>query len=76
MPLSFYRLLTIRFSFYPVLSLPILSYGQRDNLRLRYAQPAQRWEETLALGNGKPGMMPDGGVKKERIVLNDIRHLQ
>ena len=30
------------------------------------------WEETLPLGNGRIGMTPDGGVYKEKIVLNDI----
>lgn len=44
----------------------------QQNLRLWYKQPAQKWEETLALGNGRLGMMPDGGVNKETIVLNDI----
>jgi alpha-L-fucosidase 2 len=29
-------------------------------------------EETLPLGNGKIGMMPDGGLKNDHIVLNDI----
>ena len=34
--------------------------------------PAQIWEECFPLGNGHLGMMPDGGVEKETIVLNDI----
>ncbi len=42
------------------------------NLTLRYDSPARLWEETLPLGNGRLGMMPDGGIDKERIVLNDI----
>jgi alpha-L-fucosidase 2 len=41
-------------------------------LKLWYTKPAQQWEETLPLGNGRLGMMPDGGVSKENIVLNDI----
>ncbi|SDN06342.1 glycosyl hydrolase family 95 catalytic domain-containing protein [Siphonobacter aquaeclarae] len=40
--------------------------------RIWYAKPAAQWEETLPLGNGRLGMMPDGGVKKESVVLNDI----
>lgn len=47
-------------------------FAQRDVLRLWYDKPAQRWEETLPLGNGRLGMMPDGGVDTEKIVLNDI----
>ena len=34
--------------------------------------PASVWEETLPLGNGRLGMMPDGGIRQERIVLNEI----
>lgn len=39
---------------------------------LWYDSPAEIWEATLPLGNGRLGMMPDGGVKKENVVLNDI----
>ncbi len=35
-------------------------------------RPAQIWEECFPLGNGHLGMMPDGGVEQETIVLNDI----
>lgn len=47
-------------------------FGQGKNLKLFYKQPANQWEETLPLGNGRLGMMPDGGVINEKIVLNDI----
>jgi alpha-L-fucosidase 2 len=39
---------------------------------LTYTIPAQIWEECFPLGNGHLGMMPDGGIEKETIVLNDI----
>lgn len=42
------------------------------NHRLYYTAPAAIWEETLPLGNGRLGMMPDGGIAHERIVLNEI----
>lgn len=42
------------------------------NHKLWYEQPASRWEETLPLGNGRIGIMPDGGVDVEKLVLNDI----
>ncbi|MDD4418356.1 MAG: glycoside hydrolase family 95 protein [Bacteroides graminisolvens] len=42
------------------------------NNTLWYNTPAVQWEETLPLGNGRLGMMPDGGVEQERIVLNNI----
>lgn len=61
-----------------VLALTLLSvfstagFSQQSPLRLWYAQPATHWEETVPLGNGRLGMMPDGGVTRENIVLNDI----
>lgn len=49
------------------------SFAQKNNvLRLWYTQPAKQWEETLPLGNGRLGMMPDGNVTNENITLNDI----
>ncbi|MDP9080178.1 MAG: glycoside hydrolase family 95 protein [Bacteroidota bacterium] len=50
---------------------PTITHAQTQ-LRLWYDKPASQWEETLPLGNGRLGMMPDGGVTKENIVLNDI----
>ncbi len=41
-------------------------------LKMIYDSPADIWEKTLPLGNGRIGMMPDGGVETEHIVLNDI----
>jgi alpha-L-fucosidase 2 len=46
--------------------------GQDRSLKLWYDKPASRWEETLPLGNGRLGMMPDGGIADEKIVLNEI----
>ena len=40
---------------------------------LTHTAPAQIWEECFPLGNGHLGMMPDGGVEEETIVLNDIQ---
>ena len=44
----------------------------RSDQTLWYDEPAVQWEETLPLGNGRLGMMPDGGIGKEHIVLNEI----
>lgn len=52
--------------------LPGFSQAQQKPLHLWYDKPAQVWEETLPLGNGRIGMMPDGNVTHEKIVLNDI----
>ncbi|MNK01731.1 hypothetical protein D3C87_195370 [compost metagenome] len=54
------------------LSLIFKSALAQKDLKLWYNKPAQRWEETIPLGNGRLGMMPDGGVVTENIVLNDI----
>ncbi|HEV2479491.1 MAG TPA: glycoside hydrolase family 95 protein [Puia sp.] len=43
-----------------------------QRLALCYDKPASMWEAALPLGNGRIGMMPDGGVARETIVLNDI----
>lgn len=51
------------------------AHAQKKNsqeLNLRFDKPAAVWEETLPLGNGRIGMMPDGGVDSELVVLNDI----
>ncbi|MDR2148847.1 MAG: glycoside hydrolase family 95 protein, partial [Tannerella sp.] len=37
-----------------------------------FNQPAKIWEETFPLGNGRIGMMPDGGMDRETVVLNEI----
>lgn len=44
----------------------------KQELKLWYETPARMWEERLPLGNGRLGMMPDGGVMREDITLNDI----
>ena len=46
--------------------------AQQKSSKLWYDKPANVWEETLPLGNGRLGMTPDGGILKEKIVLNDI----
>jgi len=40
-------------------------------LSLWYRQPAKRWIEALAVGNGRLGAMVFGGVSEERIQLNE-----
>ena len=37
-----------------------------------YQQPAGKWEEALAIGNGRLGAMIFGGIEKERLQLNEI----
>lgn len=49
------------------------TYGINDCERvLWYDEEAQAWEETLPLGNGRLGMMTDGGSEHESLILNEI----
>src|ERR1700742_2853105 len=41
------------------------------DLKLWYAAPAQKWTETLPIGNGRMGAMIFGGVTNERLQLNE-----
>ncbi len=52
--------------------IPITFGNSNSSLILRYDKPATLWEETLPLGNGHLGLMPDGGIGREKLVLNDI----
>ena len=61
------------FSFGILVSSIFLSLAQAQSpARLWYQQPAHQWEATLPLGNGRLGAMPDGHVRHENIVLNEI----
>lgn len=46
-------------------------YAQSDH-KLWYSKPAEYFEETLVLGNGKMGASVFGGVASDKIYLNDI----
>lgn len=74
--INFYNMKTLLSFFYLILaSAPLVAAevpADTCNHQLYYTSPATIWEETLPLGNGRLGMMPDGGVQKERIVLNEI----
>lgn len=55
-------------------TMTLLPFSVTDscNHRLYFTAPATIWEETFPLGNGRLGMMPDGGIQSEHIVLNEI----
>ncbi|CAH8772861.1 alpha-L-fucosidase [Paenibacillus dendritiformis C454] len=42
-----------------------------EDLKLWYTRPADKWTEALPLGNGRFGAMVFGGVRRERIQLNE-----
>lgn len=47
------------------------SKTDNNQLKISFTAPADVWEETLPLGNGRLGAMPDGGIGKETLVLNE-----
>ena len=65
------RILVAGFFVLSVLS-SVSATQPKQELKLRYDTPADCWEKTLPLGNGRIGMMPDGGIETDHIVLNDI----
>jgi alpha-L-fucosidase 2 len=54
------------------ISLLGLSSGAGEpDLKLWYRQPAEKWNQALPVGNGRLGAMVFGGVREERIQLNE-----
>jgi alpha-L-fucosidase 2 len=49
-----------------------ISKESKQVLHLYFDKPATCWEETLPLGNGRIGMMIDGAIDMEEVILNDI----
>ncbi|MCF2518644.1 glycosyl hydrolase family 95 catalytic domain-containing protein [Dyadobacter sp. CY351] len=66
--------MTLRYILTSILTISITtsSIAQVKPLRLWFNKPAAQWEETIPVGNGRLGMMSDGGVLRENVVLNDI----
>lgn len=56
--------------FYLILFLSFKNFAQSDKI-LWYKQPAQYFEESLVLGNGRVGATVFGGPKSDKIYLND-----
>jgi len=56
------------------LALAFFAFGlvQASDWKYFFETPAKIWEESIPLGNGRIGLMPWGGVEKERVVLNEI----
>ena len=75
LPANYTRVILVSMKLLPIflfISLPFISNAQNRLLKIWFDKPAMQWEETLPLGNGRLGMMPDGGIHNERLVLNDI----
>lgn len=57
---------TLLFSFLLLISVQLVATElpvDSCNHQLYYVTPATIWEETLPLGNGRLGIMPDGGIR-------------
>lgn len=65
------KIIALLFMF-PLLFSGCGKYEQKKTWQYHFDRPARIWEETLPLGNGRLGMMPDGGVEHENLVLNEI----
>lgn len=52
--------------------LPLMLNAQNNRLKLWYKQPAEFFEESLVLGNGKQGATVFGGTESDKIYLNDL----
>lgn len=60
-------------SLFILLTACSLSDVQRQGaLAYHFDAPARIWQETFPLGNGRIGLMPDGGINRETLVLNEI----
>lgn len=55
-----------------LLLLGLTSYAQQAPMKLWYDKPAEHFEESLVLGNGKIGATVFGGTSSDKIFLNDI----
>ena len=55
-----------------ILVLSLGLFAQQPDKTLWYKQPARFFEESLVLGNGTQGASVFGGIKNEKIYLNDL----
>jgi alpha-L-fucosidase 2 len=53
-------------------SLHVREDAAQSKTAYHFDEPARIWEETFPLGNGRIGLMPDGGTEEENYVLNEI----
>jgi len=57
---------------FTLLGMSTIAYGQSLPLNLWYNRPANAFEESLPIGNGKLGALIYGGADNDSIYLNDI----
>lgn len=54
-----------------VLPLPWVPSADATELRLWYRRPAPQWDHALPVGNSRLAAMVFGGVRSERVQLNE-----
>ena len=64
----YFGLLVIAFAFAEGIAF---AEDSANDLVLWYRQPAKQWVEALPIGNGRLGCMVFGGIKDERLQLNE-----
>jgi alpha-L-fucosidase 2 len=55
-----------------LLLISLSTFAQQAPMKLWYTQPAEHFEESLVLGNGRIGATVFGGTSSDKIYLNDI----
>jgi len=60
-----------RYKLWLLLSGIVCGQLRAQENKLSYAEPAKVWTEALPVGNGRIGGMVFGGIKEERIALNE-----
>lgn len=52
--------------------VPKINLASDTKMAYHFEEPAAIWEEAFPLGNGRIGLMPDGGIESENYLLNEI----
>lgn len=61
----------VRFNLVLLFSLSNIANAHEEPLKLWFDKPANQWEETLPIGNGRLGAMVYGGITQENLQLNE-----
>ena len=61
-----------KYLFFAILTITQFTSAQQLAMTLQYDKPADYFEESLPIGNGKMGALVYGGVEDNVIYLNDI----
>ena len=65
------KIRSINFVVFSLCVVFVTNAQDSDEMRLWYTSPATSWNEALPIGNGKLGAMIFGGLRNERLQLNE-----